>query len=92
MREADSVADATALVADLAVQGVWLPQAEALFDVRVIDNGASLTAVTHLEKCYSLQRERRKTNMELLVRRGGHSSLLFVVRWMVCLERRLKVF
>ena len=28
------------LVADLSVRGVWLPQAEALFDVRVVDTDA----------------------------------------------------
>ena len=29
-----------ALIADMAVRGVWMPQAEALFDVRVIDTDA----------------------------------------------------
>ena len=28
------------LIADFCVQGVWLPQAEVLFDVRVIDTDA----------------------------------------------------
>ena len=28
------------IVADLAVCGVWIPQSEALFDIRVIDTGA----------------------------------------------------
>jgi len=28
------------LIADLSVRGVWLPQAEALFDVRIVDTDA----------------------------------------------------
>ena len=30
-----------ALIADLGVRGVWIPQAEALFDVRVADTDAA---------------------------------------------------
>ena len=30
----------TTLIADLAIRGIWLPQAEAWFDVRVIDTDA----------------------------------------------------
>ena len=37
MRETDSKTGTPALIADLAIRGVWLPQAEVLFDVRVID-------------------------------------------------------
>ena len=37
VREADEAQGISALVADLGVRGVWQPQAEALFDVRVVD-------------------------------------------------------
>ncbi len=39
-----SGADASngALVADLSVRGVWQPQVDSLFDVRVVDTDASL--------------------------------------------------
>ena len=30
-----------ALIADLGVRGVWIPQGEALFDVRVVDTDAA---------------------------------------------------
>ena len=40
VREADEAAGTPALIADMAVRGVWMPQAEALFDVRVIDTDA----------------------------------------------------
>ena len=33
----ESSSDTQALIADLAIRGVWTPQTKALFDVRVID-------------------------------------------------------
>ena len=35
--EACNSSNTTALVAGLSVRGVWIPQAEALFDIRVVD-------------------------------------------------------
>ena len=40
VREADEARGISALVADLAVRGVWQPQTEALFDVRVVETDA----------------------------------------------------
>ncbi len=40
VRDADYQSGTSALVADLEIRGVWLPQAEALFDVRVVDTDA----------------------------------------------------
>ena len=40
VKESDIENETPALVANLAIRGVWLPQAEALFDVRVIDTDA----------------------------------------------------
>ena len=40
VKEADESSRSPALVADLSVRGVWVPQAEALFDVRVVDTDA----------------------------------------------------
>ena len=40
VKESDIENETPALIADLAIRGVWLPQAEALFDVRVIDTDA----------------------------------------------------
>ena len=36
----DGYANADALIADLFVRGVWGPQTEALFDIRVVDTDA----------------------------------------------------
>ena len=41
VKEADESSGSPALVADLSVRGVWVPQAEALFDVRVLDTDAT---------------------------------------------------
>ena len=38
VREASD--DSSALKADLAVRGVWQPQCDALFDIRVVDTDA----------------------------------------------------
>ena len=40
VREANCSTDTTALVADQSVRGVWVPQVEALFDIKVIDTDA----------------------------------------------------
>ena len=40
MKEAHDGDSNDVLVADLCVRGVWLPQAEALFDIRIIDTDA----------------------------------------------------
>ena len=37
VRDGDIQGDNQGLVTDLAVRGIWQPQTEALFDVRVID-------------------------------------------------------
>ena len=40
VREADNTVGTSALVVDMAIQGVWMPRAKALFDVRVINTDA----------------------------------------------------
>ena len=35
--DAEELSESPALIADLSIRGVWVPQAEALFDVRVVD-------------------------------------------------------
>ena len=45
VREAAEARGISALVADLGVRGVWQPQTEALFDVRVFDTDAVMSNV-----------------------------------------------
>ena len=40
MKESDNTAGAPALIADMAICGMWMPQAETLLDVHVIDTDA----------------------------------------------------
>ena len=40
VREANDSLGMSALIADLGVRGVWQPQTEALFDIRVVDTDA----------------------------------------------------
>ena len=40
VREANTKTGTPALIANLAIYGVWLPQTEVLFNIRVIDTDA----------------------------------------------------
>ena len=40
IREGDPASDNPGLRIDLGIQGVWLPQVEVLFDIRVINTNA----------------------------------------------------
>ena len=40
IREGDPASDNPGLRLDLGIRGVWLPQVEALFDIRVINTNA----------------------------------------------------
>ena len=61
VREADYNLGTSALVADLGVRGVWLPQAEALFDIRVVDTDAqSYSNHTPREVLAMAEKEKKK--------------------------------
>ena len=69
------------LVADLSVRGVWLPQAEALFDVRIVDTNAQ-SYLTHTPKSVLFGAEIEKRNIQLpavLVKPTLHP---YVSQWM----------
>jgi len=59
----DAAVDPTGetLVADLSVRGVWLPQVEALFDVRIVDTDAQ-SYLIHTPKSvlFSAEIEKKK--------------------------------
>ena len=60
-RESSALSDSPALVADLSVRGVWVPQAEALFDIRVIDTDAqSYRAQSPIDVLSVAEREKKK--------------------------------
>ena len=60
VRECNYMTGSNALVADLGVRGVWLPQAEALFDIRVVDTDAqSYGSRTPREVLKSAEKEKK---------------------------------
>ena len=80
VREANCSTDTTALVADLSVRGVWVPQVEALFDIRIIDTEArsycTHPPITILSKLR--RKKRRNTNNNVMI--GEHFLLHCVYR------------
>ena len=60
VREANSDNNSPALIADLAVRGVWSPQTEALFDIRVVDTDAqSYCGQAPLDVLTTAEREKK---------------------------------
>ena len=74
----------SALVADLGVRGVWLPQVEAIFDIRVVDTDApSYDNRSPSEVLKTAEREKKLSMRVLHVKRGMLSLLRCVVQLMV---------
>ena len=65
VREASSLSRSPALVADLSVRGVWVPQAEALFDIRVIDTDAqSYRTQSPIDVLSGAEKDKKKKYLE----------------------------
>ena len=69
------------LVADLCVHGVWLPQAEALFDIRIIDTDAqSYLSQPPASVILTAENEKKRKYLDASVaRRADFTSLCFSV-------------
>ena len=52
--------DAPALIADLGIRGVWLPQIEALFDIRVTDADAPSCVSCSVVNVLTMAEEKKK--------------------------------
>ena len=50
-----------ALIADLGVRGVWQPQTEALFDIRVVDTDTQSYTERSVEAVLSSAEQAKKT-------------------------------
>ena len=60
VREAGEARGISALIADLVVRGVWQPQAEALFDICVIDTDAQSHAHRSVNAVLATEGEEEK--------------------------------
>jgi len=76
------------LVGDLCVRGVWQPQTEALFDIRVVNTDARSYCGCTPQLCCVLLKLRRNGSTHWPVRVVVHPSLPFVCLWMICLRLR----
>ena len=76
------------LIADLCVRGVWLPQAEALFDVRVIDTDAqSYLRQPPTSVLLTAEIEKKRKYLDASVARRAHfTPLCFSVDGLVSPE------
>ena len=73
-----------ASVADLCVRGVWIPQSEALFDIRVVDTDAqSYWNRTPLAVLCSAECDKKKYSQACLDRRATFTPLCVSVDGMM---------
>ena len=65
------------LIADLCVQGVWLPQAEALFDICIIDTDAqSYLGQSPTQVISVAENEKKRKYLDVPVVRHAHFTPL----------------
>lgn len=80
VREACTSSRTTALVADFSVRGVWIPQAEALFDIRVVDTDAqSYRNHAPIDILSTAEREKPKYHQACVDRRALFTPLCLSV-------------
>lgn len=61
VREANILSHTPALVANLSIRGVWIPQAEALFDIRVTDtDGQSYMSSSPIDVLSVAEKKKKK--------------------------------
>ena len=93
---ADDCTDGETLIADLGVHGVWLPQYEVLFDIRVIDIDAQsyLTTAPNLVLFRAEGEKKQKYSAAATAQRAHFTPLCFSVDGLagseaVCFVKRL---
>ena len=79
VKEANSVDQTPALIADLSVRGVWQPQAEGLFDIRVVDTDAqSYVGRSPTEVLITAEQEKKAKYAEACLQRRALFTTLCV--------------
>ena len=75
----DGDADVPGLIADLGVRGVWQPQVEALFDVRVVDTDAQSFISRSVADVLVSAEEEKKRKYKLAAEAHHASFLPFII-------------
>ena len=88
VKEAHDGNSSDVLVADLCIRGVWLPQAEALFDIRIIDTDAqSYLSQPPVSVILTVENEKKRKYLNASVARRAHfTPLCFSVDGVAGLE------
>ena len=77
VKEAHDGDSSDVLVADLCIRGVWLPQAEALFDIRIIDTDAqSYLSQPPASVILTAENEKKRKYLDASVARRAHFTPL----------------
>ena len=77
VKEAHDGYSTDVLVADLYIRGVWLPQAEALFDIRIIDTDAqSYLSQPPASVILTAENEKKRKYLDASVARRAHFTPL----------------
>ena len=91
IREVDDVIGSPALIGDLAIRGVWMPQVEALFNVRIIDTDAqSYSKHSPREVIKSAEKDKKDKYVEACEARSVFTPLCCAVDGM--LGKEVEVF
>ena len=74
MQEADNTRGIPALIADLGIRGIWQPQTEALFDIRVVDTDAPSYVKRTVEAVLQTAEQEKKKYLEAVQTRRATFS------------------
>ena len=74
VQEADNARGIPALIADLGIRGIWQPQTEALFDIRVVDTVAPSYVKCTVEAVLQTAKQEKKKYLEAVQTRRATFS------------------
>ena len=92
VREADEARGTLAIIADLGVRGVWQPQAEALFDIRVIDTDSQSHAHRSVNaELAAAEKEKKRYTQAPQACHASFSPIVLTVDGLTAQEARFMV-
>ena len=88
----DSDANGPGLIADFGVRGVWQPQGEAFFDVRIVDTDAQFYIPRSIVDVLVGAEEEKGESIDWLLRLAMLPFHLLLSQWMMPWVKRLLCF